>query len=285
MTKIIVDSTCDLPIEFLKENNIDVLPLRVLINDQEYFDKQNIKTEEVFNFMKKGIVPRTSLPRLDVIREVFTEKCINREDFIYLALSSKLSGTFQAAKLIMEELRETYPEINMEVIDTKGASMGIGLMVMELINMIKQGASFSMLIDAVGFYKDNSSQYFTLSNLNWLTKGGRLPKSKAIIGTVMNIKPVLAIMDGSIEVIKSIRGSKKSLKYIVDTVIDEMNIRDCEHIGIAHCDDSQSAEFIKSRIKELYPNKKVMITTIGSVLASHIGIGGIGVFTLSTYKE
>ncbi|WBW95158.1 DegV family protein [Oceanirhabdus sp. W0125-5] len=285
MIKIIVDSTCDLPIKFLEENNIDVLPLRVLIKDEEYFDKQNIKIEKVFEYMKEGIVPRTSLPRLDVIREVFTKKCAEGEDFIYLSLSSKLSGTFQAAKLIMEELREDYPEINMEVIDTKAASIGIGLMVMELIEMINDGASFCKLIDSIEFYKDNCSQYFTLTDLHWLTKGGRLPKSKAIIGTVMNIKPVLAIMDGAIEVVKSLRGSKKSLKYIVDNVIDEMDVRDCEYIGIAHADDINSAEFIKSRINDMYPNRKIIITTIGSVLASHIGIGGLGVFTLSKYKE
>ena len=79
MTKIIVDSTCDLPKEFLEENSIDIIPLRVLINEDEYFDKQNIKIEEVFSFMKEGIVPKTSLPRLDVIREVFTKKCIKGE--------------------------------------------------------------------------------------------------------------------------------------------------------------------------------------------------------------
>ncbi|WBW99522.1 DegV family protein [Oceanirhabdus sp. W0125-5] len=285
MIKIIVDSTFDLPEEIINQLNIDIIPLRVLIGEKEFYDKTDITVKEVYDAMRSGIMPKTSQPNLVHVRELFKGYAERNENFVYISFSAKMSGTYQSAKLILEELKEEYPNVKMEVIDSKGGSQGIGLMVLGIHERIQKGASFEEVIKVLNFYRDNVEHFFNLTDLNWLSKGGRLSKGKAVVGSLMNIKPILKIEDGEIIHFKSVRGKKKATKEMINEVLDLIPKRDFKYIGIGHSDDLEMAITIKETLEKQYPDKNYLLTDIGSVLTSHLGIGGTGILLMSEYID
>lgn len=278
MTRIIVDSTCDLPDELIERYDIRMLPLTVSINGKEYMDKVNIKVDEVYESMRKGICPKTSQPNPSDAYNLFKECVSKGEDFILLSFSSKLSGTYQTICSIVEDLKKQYNNIKMEVIDTKSGSLATGLIALQASKLLQAGKSFDNVINAVKKMIQHVEHVFTITDLSWLTKGGRISKSQGIIGNMMNIKPILHVNDGVMEVIQKVRGKKKALKAILDIVEERMSKFPNQIIGISHADDIDTAKELQAMIQSRMGEAKVIVSKIGSVLGSHLGIGGVGVF-------
>lgn len=278
MIKVIVDSTCDLSEELIKEHDIQVLPLKIRLEDQEYEDKVTIQVEDVYDAMRKGVVPMTSQPSPVCMNELFTSYCRKGYDFIYLAFSSKLSGTYQLAVSIIEELKGKYPEIRQEAVDSKGGSMATGLIALQAAKLSEAGYNFETVLRAVRNLIEHVEHIFTITDLKWLTKGGRISKSEGLIGNMLDIKPILDVKDGVMEVIKKIRGKKKALNMVADILIERMQNFPEQTIGISHADDLNTALELVEIIKQKNIKSKIMINKIGSVLGSHLGIGGVGVF-------
>ncbi|MGI5997658.1 MAG: DegV family protein [Lutispora sp.] len=278
MTRIIVDSTCDLPDELIERYDIRMLPLTVSINGKEYMDKVNIKVDEVYESMRKGICPKTSQPNPSDAYNLFKECVSKGEDFIFLSFSSKLSGTYQTICSIVEDLKKQYNNIKMEVIDTKSGSLATGLIALQASKLLQAGKSFDNVINAVKKMIQHVEHVFTITDLSWLTKGGRISKSQGIIGNMMNIKPILHVNDGVMEVIQKVRGKKKALKAILDIVEERMSKFPNQIIGISHADDIDTAKELQAMIQSGMGEAKVIVSKIGSVLGSHLGIGGVGVF-------
>lgn len=279
MIKILVDSTCDLPDSIIKKYDIRVLPLRVLLEGKEYLDKKTIQVDDVYSAMRKGIVPKTSLPNPKDIYDIFDEYCTKGYDFIYLAFSSVLSGTYGLAKSIIEEFRSKYPGINMEVIDSKGGSTATGLIALQAAKLCQKcGQSFDSIVSSIQELINHIEHVFSISDLSWLIKGGRISKASGIIGNILDIKPILDVENGSMIVIKKVRGMKKALNTLVDIL--EERTRNCSNqiIGISHADDLKTAEKLMEIIKKRLGCTKFMVNKIGSVLGSHLGIGGVGIF-------
>ncbi len=278
MIKLIVDSICDLPEEIFKEYDVEVLPLRVLINDKEYLDRENITIDEVYAEMRKGVLPRTSQVSPGNIYEIFDKNCEEGNDFIYLAFSSVLSGTCNLAKKIAEEFKEKYPERNIEVVDTKAGAIGIGVIAMQVLKLIESGVGFEKIIEDTYEMVGSIEHLFILEDLNWLMKGGRINKVQATLGTMLDLKPMLQVNNGYLEVIKKVRGKKKSINMLLDLVEERMNGFTDQIIGIGHADDEDIAKEVVKAIKERFgEDAKCVITKIGCVLGAHLGIGGVGV--------
>ena len=218
MIKLIVDSICDLPEEIFEKYDVEVLPLRVLINDKEYLDRENITIDEVYAEMRKGVLPRTSQVSPGNIYEIFDKNCEEGNDFIYLAFSSVLSGTCNLAKKIAEEFKEKYPERNIEVVDTKAGAIGIGVIAMQVLKLIESGVGFEKIIEDTYEMVGSIEHLFILEDLNWLMKGGRINKVQATLGTMLDLKPMLQVNNGYLEVIKKVRGKKKSINMLLDLV-------------------------------------------------------------------
>lgn len=278
MTKIIVDSTCDLPKHIIEKYDIKVLPLRVYLNGKEFWDKVTIKVEEVYKAMKNGILPKTSLPSPTETYDLFKEYASKGTDFIFYSFSSKLSSTYHTTAMIIKELKEQYPNVKMEIIDTKAGAIGSGLITLQGAKLAHKGISFDKIVKASKEYTKHIEHIFTINDLSWLLKGGRINKSQAIIGNLLNIKPILHVEDGKMEVIEKIRGRKKSLNRVVDIVQERIKEFPNQIIGISHADDLETALEIKDMIIKRIGNNKIIIEKIGSVLGSHLGIGGVGVF-------
>lgn len=278
MIQMFIDSTCDMPKEWLEKYNIKVLPLIVNLDGRDYQDGIEIQLEDLYESMRAGIVPKTSQVPYETMHNAFTECLKAGDDLIYIAFSSKLSGTYDLAYMIIEELKTQFRERNIALIDSKGGSLATGLIVNETCKLIKSGCSSA---EAVSYAKNLISRVehlFTISNLDWLSKGGRISKPLGYIGDILHIKPILNVENGKMVVIKMIRGRKKALKELTQILTDRIKGLEDQMIGIAHAGDQDTALVLKTMIEEILPKSKVVICQIGCVLGVHLGIGGVGAF-------
>ncbi len=153
------------------------------------------------------------MPSPGEIYNLFGKYASQGRDFIYYSFSSELSGTYQVSKIIIEELKKDYPNVKMEVIDTKSGSFASGLIALQGAKLAEAGASFKEIVEISKENTENIEHVFTIDDLNWLLKGGRISKSSAIIGSALNIKPILDVQKGKMIVIEKNQREKKSLKY------------------------------------------------------------------------
>ncbi|GFP76062.1 DegV family protein [Clostridium fungisolvens] len=278
MIKIMVDSTCDLPRDIIEKYEIKVLPLRVSLEGVEYLDKKTIQVDEVYSFIRRGIVPKTSQVNPKDFYDAFEEYCNKGQDFIYLSFSSKLSGTYGLARNILDEIKEKYPNNKMEVLDSKGGSTATGLIALQAVKLIEKGLKFEVVLNQLNQLVEHVEHIFSISDLRWLVKGGRVGMVSGTIGSMMDIRPILDVEDGRMKVIRNVRGKKKALNTIVDIVEQRFKNFPNQMIGISHADELETAEELIKLIKDRLGIRDIMINKIGSVLGSHLGIGGVGVF-------
>lgn len=278
MIKIIVDSSSDLPQELMDEYDIKLIPQRIHLGDKEYFDKITISSDDVYKAMGNGIIPKTSLPRPIDVLTLFKQYCLKGNDFIYIVLSSKLSGTYQLAMFLLQEVQEQYCGIKMKVIDSKSSSTAAGLIALQAAKLSRSGQAFDIIVEQIYELANHVEHIFMVSDLSWLIRGGRIDRTKGMVGSILNIKPILNVEDGAVKLLEKVRGRKKALLAIVD--IMEERIRDFpdQTIGISHAGDLDMAYELRDIIINRLGNKDIIINKIGAALVSHLGIGGVGVF-------
>ncbi|NHM33680.1 DegV family protein [Neobacillus terrae] len=279
--KILTDSASDLPIEFYEENNVILLPLKVEINGQEYEDLRTISPKTVYDFIRGGNLPKTSQVSPLMFEEVFTKMAESNEEGVYIALSSQLSGTYQTAVMILEQVKEKYPDFKLDIIDTKCASIGQGLVVKEAAKLAEQNTSREEIIKEVIFMCEHMEHLFTVEDLEYLAKGGRVSKASAFLGGLLNIKPLLNMEDGKLVPLEKLRGKKKLLRRMLDVMKERGSQLDQQVIGISHADDLETAVEVKTLIMEEFGPKDVYISSIGSVIGAHTGAGTIAIFFLN----
>lgn len=280
--KILTDSACDLPKDIIKKYNIEVLPLSVHLGEKDYLDGENIKSEELYCNMRKGSVYKTSQVPPSKFKEAFLRYAEKNETCIYIGFSSGLSGTFQSATIAKEEVLEIYPNFDVYLIDTKCASIGFGLVVCKACEMIEEGKTKKEILEAIEFYAKHMEHIFTVESLEYLFRGGRVSRTSALIGGLLDIKPILNVEDGKLIPIEKVRGRKKSLKRILDIVGERGIDLPNQIIGISHGDCLEEAEKFKEMIEEKYGCKNFLINSVGSVIGAHSGPGTIAVFFLNT---
>lgn len=283
--KILADSACDLPLQFYDENNVTLIPLKVNVNGREYEDVKEIEAKTVYDAIRNGSIPKTSQASPLLFEEIFTNMAKNEEDGIYIAFSSELSGTFQTACFILGQVKEKYPNFNLTIVDTKCASLGQGLIVLEAARLAKNNASKDEILKDVQFRSRHMEHLFTVEDLDYLAKGGRVSKASAFLGGLLNIKPVLNVEDGKLVPIEKIRGKKKVFRRLVDLIQERGDRLSEQVIGISHADNEETVLEIKAMIEEEFHPKEVYISSIGSAIGAHAGAGTIAVFFLNKLPE
>lgn len=279
--RILTDSGCDLPLHYLEENHVTLFPLKVLLNNQEYEDLLTIESKTIFNAIRSGQVPKTSQVSPVLFEESFTDMALHNEDGIYIAFSSQLSGTYQTAVMMYEQVKEKYPDFNLTIIDSKCASLGCGLIVREAVRLSNDGAAHEEIVKRANFLSSHMEHLFTVEDLDYLAKGGRVSKASAFLGGLLNIKPLLNVEDGKLVPIEKIRGKKKLMNRIIE-VMKERGVRFEEQtVGISHADVETTALEMKQLIQTELHAKEVTITEIGGVIGSHTGPGTIAIFFLN----
>jgi len=280
--KIITDSAADLPVELLQAYDIDLIPLRVYDEaETEYLDGVTLESVTLLQKMREGAVYRTSLPSLETFQEKFVSYAKEGNPCIYLAFSSELSGTYQSSVVIKEEVKETYANLDLEIIDTKCASLGQGLVVLEAAKMAKDGASKEDILKRVDFLMSHMEHIFTVADLQYLVRGGRLSKVAGFIGGLLNIKPILNVEEGKLLPLEKVRGKKKVLSRIVDIMEERGKDLKGQTIGMTHGDDLETAEALKSLITERFGCEVFIVNTIGAAIGAHTGPGVITLFFLN----
>lgn len=278
MTRIIVDSTCDMPETVIEQYGIEVLPLRVLVDDREYLDGVTITTNEVYDLMRRGVMPKTSQVNIADTYARLGELAARGEDLLYLAFSSKMSGTCGMVWKVMEDLKEKYPERSMCTLDSKGGSFATGLIAIEAAKEAARGTPFDALMERCRFLTDHVEHVFVISDLTWMIRGGRISKTLGYTANLLNIKPVLDVDDGEMEVIQKVRGRRKSMERVAEIVAQRAQNCPRQTIGITHADDIRAAEEMRGMLQQRLPDCRYLIEEIGAVLGVHLGIGGVGVF-------
>ncbi|WP_020061827.1 DegV family protein [Bacillus sp. 123MFChir2] len=280
--KIITDSAADLPKDLLQNYDIEVIPLRVYDEQEtEFVDGVTLDPIDLLRNMREGKVYKTSLPSLEKIQEVFTTYAKQDITCIYLAFSSELSGTYQSSVLVKEEVKEAYPNSSLEIIDTKCISTGLGLVVIEAAKMAQDGATKEEILNRIAFLTEHMEHVFTVADLQYLVRGGRLSKVAGFIGGLLNIKPILNVEDGKLIPLEKIRGRKKVFQRIVE--IMETRGKDFKNqtIGISHGDDLESVDILKEMITEKFGCKAFVVNSIGAAIGAHAGPGTLAICFLN----
>lgn len=287
--KILSDSACDLPKEILDEYDIDILPIIVIKDDEEYLDGVTIEPKVLYDNMRAGQVYKTAQIPPKMFEEKFEEYAKKEEDVIYIAFSSGLSSTYQTSVITRDSLKEKYPNMNIDIVDSKSASVGFGLLVHKAAQMAKDGRSKEEILMMLDFYVNHIEHIFTVDNIEYLFRGGRVSRTQAFVGGLLNIKPILDIpKDGTLQPIEKVRGRAKVLKKMLKIMEERGGQADLKNqtIGINHGDDLEGAMKLKQLIEEKFGCNNFIINVIGCAIGAHSGPGTLSVFFLNEkYKE
>lgn len=276
--RIFADSACDLPKSFYETNPVTLIPLRVQIEDEEYLDVVTINPKEVYDAIRQGKQPKTSQASPEQFLSHFEELALSGEEGIYIAFSSELSGTHNTAVMIREQLKDEYPQLNLTIIDTKCASLGYGLLVKEALRLKNAGESLTRIEEMIRFKAEHMEHLFTVEDLDYMARGGRVSKASAFIGGLLNIKPLLHVEEGKLVPIEKLRGRKKVLKRIIELMEERGERLHEQTIAISHADDEAFALEMKSMIEEAFKPVHVEVYMIGSAIGAHTGPGTLSVF-------
>lgn len=278
---ITVNSTVDLPKEWLEERHVPVFPLRYTIDGETYPDMTGLTSKEFFQKLREGKMAVTSQINPDEAKVLLEPYVKEGKDILHLAFSSALSGTYNSMRLAAEELQEEYPERKIVVIDTLCACMGEGLLLYYVLKLRDEGKSMDEIAEWVEANKLHVCHNFTVDDLNHLHRGGRVSKTAAIVGTLVQIKPILHVANnGSLQLLGQTRGRKKSIHQIVDRAAEQAKGWENDIVMICHGDCIEEAEYMAKMVREKLGVDNIMINNIGNVIGGHTGPGVLAVFCM-----
>ena len=278
--KFVIDTGTDLPEEVIAQYGIEVLPLTVIVDNVEYEDKFGIKSEELYRRMRAGAMTKTAQASLQQFLDFFTAYAIKEGDsLIYLAFSSELSGTYQAGMLAAAQIKETYPAFDITVIDLKAVTFGAGLIVQKACEFAEQEVNKAEVIEFIKNKIKQIQHIFTVENLDYLARGGRVSNPAAFFGNLLSIKPILYVDEaGKLIPLEKVRGQHKLYERITDIVGELADKLEEQLIYIGHCDNEPGAKILRQLLKEKFQAENIVLGTIGSAVGAHSGPGTLAIF-------
>lgn len=279
---IVTDSATDLPPSVIEEFKLHVIPTPVVIDEKDYFDGDTIKPSEFYDILRSGKDVKTYHINQYMFYENFKPYAKKGEEVIYFCFSTGIAGTFNAASLAKEQLLEEYPDFKITIVDSKCASIGFGLVVYMALMMQLKGVGKDLVLEAARYHFDHMEHIITVSTLEYLYKGGRLSRTQALAGGLLDLKPIIEVTEeGALSAVEKVRGRKKSLKRVVEIVGERGADLKNQIIGIAHGDCETEALEVKKRIEECYGCQAFLINYVGCAIGAHTGPGIIGVTFLN----
>lgn len=273
--KIFADSACDLDLDYLKELDVEMVPMTVSFDDEIYEDRIGITTREFYQKLKefKGLPKTSQIPPAKFV-EAFKKYLNDGYQILYVAFSSRLSGTYQSG-CIAKDMLETEDIV---VIDSKAASVGLGLIVREAGLMAKEGKTIEEIANRVIYMRDRMEHIFAVGNLEMLKRGGRISTAQAAIGTLLNVKPILQFDDGYIIPYDKVRGEKGIVKKVIDTMKERGYELENQVIGMNYSNNLEFCLKLRDEIQKEFNIKEFVISEIGAAVGSHVGEGTTSVF-------
>jgi DegV family protein with EDD domain len=275
MIAIVTDSTCDLPAEFMEKYSIEFVPLIVHFKEDTYYDKIDLDSDKLFSMMENSDeLPTTSQPSVGLFIEKYQKLAAEYDQIISIHISSALSGTLESARLAAQQVED----IAVEVIDSKSTSSGLGFLVLLAAEMIEAGKSVEEIKETLSVEREKLTIYFTVNELTYLEKGGRIGKAQAFLGSIFNFNPILELSTevGEITPKEKIRGYKKTNQKMIELALEAAGNSD--QVNFAYVYGEESDNFLQ--FKELFAAElqkqnqykyNILENKIGTVLSSHTG--------------
>lgn len=273
---ITADDICDLPSEYYREHRVPLIPMAFMIEGKTYKGQEEMPIKGFYDSIRAGAMPTTSQINPEDGRTVLEPYAAKGFNILHIAFSSGLSGTYQNMCLVAEELMEEYPGVHIHIVDSLCATMGEGLLLFKAVAMKEAGCSMDEIVEWTEANKKYVVHNFTVNDLMHLYRGGRVSRTTALVGTMVNVKPLMHVDDeGKLVAIGKVRGRKKSLLWLVDRM--EEQIRGFEDqndwVFISHADCIEDAEYVKKLIQERFGIKNIFINYIGPMVGAHAGPG------------
>ena len=284
---ITTDNMGDLPESYYEEHEIPYMSLTYTMDGVTYNKTHQLSSKEFYDKMRNGSMPTTSQVNPEDAKELWRPLLEEGYDILHIAFSSGLSGTFNSCRLAAEELSEAYPDRRIEVIDSLCASLGQGLYIHKAVMMKEAGKSMEEIRVWLYGHRLNLCHMFTVDDLFHLHRGGRVSKMTAVLGTMINIKPVLHVdEEGHLIALNKVRGRKKSLVTLVDMM--EERLKDypetSETVFISHGDCIEDAEYVAKLVRERFGIEDILINPVGATIGSHSGPGTMALFFLGSHR-
>lgn len=270
MIKIITDSTSDIDLDYAKEKDIEIVPLKVIIDGKEYKDRIDLKPDQFYQLLEDSdVLPTTSQPSPQDFLSLYEKAKENKDSVIVMTLSSQISGTYQSA-CIAKDLAE-YDDIY--VIDSYNATQGLRILVEKAIQLRDQGYSVHKIYETLEDYKKRIHIYALVDTLEYFYKGGRLSKTSAIAGSLLKFKPIVGLQDGTLALFTKARGIQKSTMKIIDLIHEHGEIDLNEPISIGYTGNDTGLDKFEDILRQEFSFQDVLHGCVGPVIGTHAGPG------------
>ncbi len=275
MIKIITDSTNDLSKDMLEKLDVDVIPLNVSFSSGSYLDGVEITTEELYKKVNElDEIPKTAAIPIMTFVDYFSKYINQGYDVIYFGISRQMSRTYENALLAKEELESD----KIYIVDSMNLSTGIGLLVLKACKYRDNNMSAKEIADRLNIDNKLVLSQFAIERMDFLHKGGRCSSIAKLFGTLLKIKPIIAVRDGKMHVMKKPIGKMKiALDIMIKQIVDDKDRLDTDHIIVTHSLAYDYCDYIVSKLKVEFPNVDIITSVAGCVISSHCGKGTIGI--------
>lgn len=271
--KIVTDSTADLPKELVEEYDIEIVPLMVHLGDKTFRDYFDLSPVEFYQMLgETEDFPTTSQPSVEEFLRTY-RKLGNEEKIISIHISTELSATCQSASVALQQLSDW----DITIIDSRSASVGLGLIVLEAAKAAKAGADAEEVIKLVERLKSEIKVYFSVDSLDHLQKGGRIGRAQAFAGTMLKIKPLLALEDGVIAPVEKIRGSRKLIRRMTELVKDDARENKIVKASFVWGESEEQTRELSRQLNDSVQLEELYRNNVGTVITSHAGPTVFGV--------
>ena len=285
---IITDSSCDLPDRLVRELELEVLPLAFIMDGRTYRnypDNREMSPEDFYGRQKDGLMATTNAVNVGEASDAMEAVLKQDKDVLVLGFSSGLSTTYNSFKIAADELAEKYPSRRIYTVDTLCASLGQGMFVYQAAKMRQEGKSIEEVRDWAEANKLRQCHWFTVNDLFFLKKGGRVSAATAVVGTMLQIKPVMHVdNEGHLIKVDTARGRKASLKALVDKVGELAENPASQVMFISHSDCLADAQYVADEIKKRFGAREIIINSIGPVIGAHTGPGCVALFFTGNHR-
>lgn len=270
--KLVVDSSCELNDYIKKGLKIESIPFKINIDDKEYIDNNKLDVSKMVEDMSESDNPvKTSCPGPGDFLKAFEDG----DNIFVVTISSKLSGSYNSAKLAKNIAKEKYPEKFIHVFDSKSASIGQTLIVLKLKEYINKKLDKELIIEKTEDYINSMKTMFVLESLDNLIKNGRISKTKGLIASVLNFSPIMGSENGNIKLEENIRGSKRAFNKLVEFIGEKGNYNEEKILGISHNNALKKAERLKEKIEKHYKFKDIILLETAGLSSAYADDGGI----------
>ena len=284
--EIYTDSSCDLPKEMIKQYDIKVMQLEVIIDDNAPVLNKDIEAKAFYQQLRDGANAKTAAMTPGYFAEHAKESLKAGKDILYIGFTSGLSVTYNNGAMMIEELKEKYPERKILSIDTLCASVGEGLLVHYAALQREAGATMEEIYEGIMAMKDKIHHQVTVDDLFFLKRGGRISAATAIAGSVLSIKPMIHVTaEGKLETIGKTRGRKTAMKELISKMKSNADVDTWNYVFISHGDCMEDAMRVKEMVEENFPQAKVILSDVGPVIGAHTGPGVIALCYLGKTEK